>query len=192
MRVSISPGNSKLGGVPSVSLPPGISCPAGVSCLKSCYARKHCYERFRTVRQAWDNNWNILQADKSEYFNQICQFLKRKKPTFFRWHVGGDITNQEYFDMMLLTAVITPYTKHLAYTANGEIVLWNRMPENFTLRRSVWGEWVELPNDSSLVALVVDRGLGSQTPWHVCPGSCTDCGHRCWSGNVPTVVFEKH
>ena len=42
MKVSISKGNSKMGAIPSVSLPPITTCAAGCTCAKKCYAAKLC------------------------------------------------------------------------------------------------------------------------------------------------------
>lgn len=50
MEVKISSGNSKLGKIPSVSLPAGITCRNDCECSKKCYAKK--LERLRrTVKE---------------------------------------------------------------------------------------------------------------------------------------------
>ena len=52
MNVKISKGNSKLGAIPSVSLPAGKTCRNDCECSNKCYAKK--LERLRkTVREAY-------------------------------------------------------------------------------------------------------------------------------------------
>lgn len=45
MQVKISQGNSKMGSIPSVSLPAGVTCRSDCECNKKCYAMK--LERLR-------------------------------------------------------------------------------------------------------------------------------------------------
>lgn len=39
-KLSISPGNKKMGAIPSVSLPPIITCPTGCKCAKKMLCGK--------------------------------------------------------------------------------------------------------------------------------------------------------
>ena len=50
--VSISKGNSKMGAIPSVSLPPCITCNPTAPCFKKCYAVK-LSRRYKTVKTAY-------------------------------------------------------------------------------------------------------------------------------------------
>lgn len=91
MYVHISDGNIKLGRIFNVNLPPVISCATGVPCKKKCYAMK-AYKAYPTARNAWNDNLNLYNLNKDEYFASIINQLKRKKHLDrFRWHSSGDI-----------------------------------------------------------------------------------------------------
>lgn len=65
LHVSISRGNSKMGSVPSVSLPPVKTCsPEAVKhCGKKCYVKRYVLRRQKTVGAAYERNLYILQND---------------------------------------------------------------------------------------------------------------------------------
>ena len=91
MNVKISSGNIKLGQIPNINLPPVVSCAAGVPCKNKCYAMK-AYRAYPTARNAWNDNLNLYNLNKDEYFASIIKQLKRKKHfDRFRWHSSGDI-----------------------------------------------------------------------------------------------------
>ena len=57
MNIKISNGNSKMGKIPSVSLPSVVTCRKDCSCKEKCYARK--IERIRpNVRDSYAANQN--------------------------------------------------------------------------------------------------------------------------------------
>ena len=63
MEVKISSGNSKLGKIPSVSLPAGATCRSDCECSRKCYAKK--LERLRkTVREAYQHNYDLLKTNQ--------------------------------------------------------------------------------------------------------------------------------
>lgn len=144
MKLHISRENIKLGPIPSVSLPPGVSCPPGVPCREACYARK-AYEVYAkaTAKPAWDDNWALWNTSPILYWDGIDDFLKKKKPARFRWHVSGDIPSDEYFYGMLDIAEAHPQTVFTVYTKN-RIVLagWSfrkgNVPANLIVMESVW------------------------------------------------------
>lgn len=70
MEVKISSGNSKLGKIPSVSLPAGATCRSDCECSRKCYAKK--LERLRkTVREAYQHNYDLLK-NKPDVYWMIC------------------------------------------------------------------------------------------------------------------------
>ena len=98
MRVSISKGNSKMGYIPSVSLPPIKTCAQGCACAKKCYAAKLCRLR-PNVRKAYENNLDILINNEAEYWDQVNAVVKMSR--YFRFHVSGDIVDYNYFCNMV-------------------------------------------------------------------------------------------
>lgn len=94
--IAIAKGNSKLGKIPNISLPPGITCQ--MRC-KFCYALK--FYKWKSVRKAWDKNYEFYSKYPGIYFLEIEKFLNKYKPILFRYHVGGDIVDFIYFEQMV-------------------------------------------------------------------------------------------
>ena len=70
MLVKISPGNAKMGAVPSVSLPAYYTCRHDCECCKKCYARK--LERIRkSVREAYQSNYQLLEENPEVYWREV-------------------------------------------------------------------------------------------------------------------------
>ena len=112
MTVSISKANRKMGAIPSVSLPPVITCPKGAPCAGKCYAAKLC-RIYPSVKNAYQNNLNILNEDWEEYWRQVRAAVAMAR--YFRFHVSGDIPNPAYFKEMVITARQNPHTEILAF-----------------------------------------------------------------------------
>lgn len=98
--IKISDGNSKMGVVPSFSLPAGVTCSpeACRTCYKDgCYARK--IERIRpNVHAAYMRNLQLCKENLQfveQYF--MCYFGGLNAPRVFRLHVSGDFFSTEYF-----------------------------------------------------------------------------------------------
>ena len=91
--ISISNGNSKMGHIPSVSLPPIVTCKNCSSCAKKCYAAKLC-RMYKTVREAYARNLEILKENRNAYFNQVTAavILKGKEPDPKYKICGGNCT----------------------------------------------------------------------------------------------------
>ena len=111
--ISISKGNSKMGFIPSVSLPPIVTCAYGCKCAKKCYAAKLCKLR-PSVRNAYQRNLGILLKDDMGYWYQVNQAVKMSR--YFRFHVSGDIPDMNYLDRMVKLAQELPGTTFLAFT----------------------------------------------------------------------------
>ena len=69
-QISISHGNSKMGAIPSVSLPACITCNPSAPCFKKCYAAK--LERiYKNTRNAYARNLDILETEPAHYWLQV-------------------------------------------------------------------------------------------------------------------------
>lgn len=195
MKLSISKENSKMGKVCSVSLTPHKACPPDVPCKKSCYAWKIYFPPTRKpVRTAWDGNLAYAVADMAGYFGGINAFLHgvKKPKSFFRWHVGGDILNQEYLSGMKWIAQENVNTNFLAFTKNHSLD-FNGLPDNLVIIASMWPGWGD-PTLPLRKAWMQD-GTENRIPEGAleCQGGCDNCG-LCW--HLPSlnrdVVFHKH
>lgn len=199
-KLSVSPGNSKLGAIPSVSLPPVITCPAGVPCAKKCYAVKLQQIR-KVVRAAYARNYDILKSDPACYWAQLRAAAMVSR--YFRFHVSGDIPNGEYFAEMVKTAETIPGTEFLAFTkcynvVNAFIDNGGVIPKNLHIIFSKWedgGSWT-VPNPHKLPeSTVIFKGQEPRQEWKVCGGNCTECACRgvgCWELRAgETIAFYE-
>ena len=203
MKVSISKGNTKMGAIPSVSLPPIITCPTGCPCAKKCYAAKLCRLR-PSVREAYARNLEILKADPATYWLQVKAAASMTR--YFRFHVSGDIPSEIYFADMVQIARELPNTQFLAFTKRYDIVnnhldimeeIGAKLPENLHVIFSEWGEGWTVPNPYNLpTAAVIFKGQEPHDDWKVCGGNCTECACRgvgCWElKKGETIAFYEH
>lgn len=197
-KLSISPGNSKMGFIPSVSLPPITTCAAGCPCAKKCYAAKLC-RIYPSVKRAYQNNLDILNNNDLDYWYQIWQAAKTTK--YFRYHVSGDIVDSTYFNWMCTTAEQIPGTTFLAFTKRYDIVnnyidIFGKLPKNLKIIFSLW-EGMPIANPHNLpTAAVIFKGQVPADNWKICGGNCSDCACRgvgCWElKNGETIAFYEH
>ena len=197
IKASISKGNTKMGKVPSFSTMPGKTCSklACRTCLKECYAMK-AVRKYKETRNAYTRNTRLALDHREELFSQLGTFLARKNPEFFRFHVAGDIPDQDYLDRMYQIARDNPDTSFLAFTKRYYLTYAKR-PKNMTIVFSAW-PGVKFHRKRGIpVAWMVDkagveqRHLNRNVIW--CPGHCETCG-MCWA--LPQlgldVCFPQH
>jgi len=187
---TISHGNGKIGDTPNVSLLPIASCPADVPCRKDCYDCK-AVRRHPKVKAARSRNWQAAQHDWVAYFNGIRQYLDRFAPQYFRWHVGGDIPDRDYYREMCVIAREHPKTNFLAFTKNHSLDFRGR-PKNLNIVLSMWPGWGN--SKKRLPRAWMQDGAEKRIPESAiqCSGSCDSCG-ICWHLKAgQDVYFLKH
>lgn len=200
-NVSISNGNSKMGAIPSVSLPAIITCNKSAPCARPgspCYAAK-LQRIYSTVKNAYDRNLDILTTDPARYWLEVKQAAKMAR--YFRYHVSGDIPNAEYFAEMIRLAHELPHTQFLAFTKQYTIVndfLNNggAIPGNLKIIFSNWGAWkCENPHAIPECEIIL-KGTDPAPEWKICGGNCTECACRgigCWEiQNGETIAIYQH
>jgi hypothetical protein len=198
--VSISHGNSKMGAIPSVSLPACVTCNPSAPCFKKCYALR-LERRYKTVSNAYARNLEILNSDPASYWLQVKAAASMTR--FFRYHVSGDIPNATYLDRMVQIAIELPGTTFLAFTKQYNIVNTyidtfgaDAIPANLKIIFSNWGSW-KCDNPYNLpVCEVVLKGSAPAPDWKVCGGNCTECACRgvgCWEVKTgETIAIYEH
>lgn len=191
MSVKISTGNTKMGKVYNISLPPIKSCDSNSPCFKSCYAIKS-YRMFKYTKIAWDCNFELVMNDRDRYFNYIEEYLSKiKKPSLFRWHVAGDILDQEYFNSMNLIANKFSNWKFLAFTKKHDLK-YDNLVNNLNIVFSMWPGWGEINNDFPRAWMqdgTENRIIGKS---YECNGNCEKC-QICWHlKEKENVIFIKH
>lgn len=196
--IKISPGNQKMGNLPSISLPSVKTCRV-CNCNEKCYARK--LERLRpSVRNAYQHNLDVLTNDPDTYWREVEASIMMSR--FFRFHVSGDIPDEEYFARMVKAARRNPHCQILCFTKKYEIVngflIVDNLPRNLHIIFSGWAG-LEMLNPFSLPEAHVRYRDGSTTAREdavECGGNCsecalTDCG--CWTlKSGEQVVFHEH
>lgn len=206
-EVVISEHNSKMGDIPSVSLPPVKACGNSLLCRKKCYAKRP-YKMYPNTRRSWDQNLRLFALDGAYYFTSINDYLVNKsspirKPkvpfTMFRWHVSGDIINQPYMEGIALTADMFPKINFLCFTkmyhvVDNHIRGYDALSSNLQVVLSAW-PGLELFNPWDLPVAWVDDGTEDRIPDSavMCAGNCDTCG-SCWdlSNRGHDVYFKLH
>ena len=197
--VKISKGNSKLGAIPSVSLPSIKTC-RNCACQEKCYAQK--LERLRpSVKNAYEHNLGVLLSDPTTYWREVEASVMMSR--FFRFHVSGDIPNTAYLENMVDIAGRNAHCEILCFTkryemVNGFIQKNGELPSNLHMIFSGW-VGLEMANPFSLPEAHVRYRDGSTTAREdaiECSGNCTECALTeggCWNlQKGQQVVFNEH
>ena len=194
MKLTISKGNSKLGAIANLSLPPGEACRPDVACLRNgCYALK-AFTMYAGTRKAWGGNLNLWRTSPQAFRKQLDIWLQKRRPDRFRFHVGGDIPDREYFLMIRSIASNFPGTKFLVFTKRYDILTpadFQRLPGNLTV---ILSRWPGVPAPAGGFDAVPNAWLAEdpERPQNAdeCSGKCDICGD-CW-GRSSDIVFHRH
>lgn len=199
MQIKISPGNSKLGAIPSISLPSIVTC-RSCDCQKKCYANK--LERLRpAVRSAYQHNLEILKNEPETYWREVEASIMLNR--YFRFHVSGDIVDDTYFAKMVEIAQRNPHCSILCFTKKFEIInsfLENggEIPDNLHM---IFSGWIGLKMSNPFLlpeahVIYRDGTTTARDDAKVCNGNCTECALTeggCWSlKHGEQVVFHEH
>ena len=185
--IHISRGNSKLGGIPSISLSPIASCSREAKCIKDCYALK-ITQRFKHVREQWAQNLAHYKLSPEGYFEAVRVWLTHNSPDYFRWHVGGDMPDKAYLEQVVELAKFFSSIKFMCFTKQYSLVRGMKLPRNFICRVSAW-PYMKLPATGHPVAWI--RGdLRRPGNLHHCQGQCDKCLF-CWNTRKD-VLLKPH
>lgn len=199
MHIKISNGNTKMGSIPSVSLPSGITCRDDCGCRKKCYAAK--IERLRkAVKDSYLHNFNILNNEPDVYWREVEAVITLSR--FFRFHVSGDIPNLEYLEKMVGIANRNQHCHILCFTKRHEFVnaylSANTFPENLHIVLSGWRGF-EFENPHNLPeahVLYRDGYTTARQDAVMCDGNCAECATTdkgCWTlKHGEQVIFKEH
>lgn len=200
MNVKISSGNSKMGAIPSVSLPAGVTCRQDCECSKKCYAKR--LERMRpSVRQAYQHNYDLLTHDSDTYWREVEASIMMSR--FFRYHVSGDIPDNVYLAHMIEIAERNPHCEMLCFTkkynlVNDHLDFGGTIPKNLHIIFSGW-RGMKMVNPYNLPEAHVRYRDGTTTAREnakPCGGNCAECAITdggCWAAkHGEQVVFNEH
>lgn len=194
-----SAGNDKIGKLLNVSTSPRDACHHNAPCREgsNCYAahfRKSCLE-------AYAENTLIAKHDLGLFMECVFFILARRhksdtgrrRRTYFRWHVAGDILNQKYLDGMVHIARLFPMVRFLCFTKMQNLD-YSKVPANLSIIFSMWPGWGrKIPGQRH--AWLWDEHHDPRIPKNafLCPGMCQRCG-ICWNIHKAgrDVVFIDH
>lgn len=152
------------------------------------------YKRNKDVTTAWSNNLRYLQEDRDGFFADILRAIhRRKRLSFFRWHVSGEIPDQDYFYRMAHVAVNAPDVHFLVFTKRHELD-YTGCPSNLSVVASMWPGWGDA--NLHLPKFWVQDGFEWRIPptarW--CSGDCVTC-RDCWfmrDRGISDIAIRKH
>lgn len=201
LHISISRGNSKMGAVPSVSLPPVKTCsPEAVKfCGRKCYVRRYVGRR-KTVRDAYERNLYLLENEPEKFWREVNAAVAMT--THFRFGVSGDIPDVYYLANMAEIALNNPHCEILCFTKQYAIVnsyLSTRtFPDNLHIIFSAW-KGLPMNNLHNLPEAHVFYRDGTTTAKdgaRYCSGNCYECAMtnaNCWSlKQGEQIIFKEH
>lgn len=185
------------------SLPAQDTCPGATTlCKKYCYAKK-AEIMYKDVLPA---RYRALQesADPAFILNMIYTILKiyagtRKEKIVFRIHESGDFYNQLYADRWLLIMAAlqcVPGLNFIAYTKSFSFFDGRRLPDNFSLRASIWSDTA--PADLETIEKnhwPIYTAVKEFTPADTFARCrCSDCAKcsMCWNNNIPDIRCKIH
>lgn len=197
-HVYISPPNEK-NAPHSVSLLPVVDCESCGLCAKGCYDLRHDVI-YKNVRKQRVINSVIAHLNPVKYFREIsgrCQSLDR-----FRWHIGGDILNEDYWCGMVRVANENPHCKFHVFTKRYTIINQylddgHTIPDNINLRLSQWSNFeVYNPHGLNICRVALPNEV-VKTDAHsaVCNGDCTRCAIHsdgCFNRDYRTIIIPAH
>lgn len=200
MMLKVSPGNSKMGVIPSVSLPAIATCRNDCECNKLCYGNK--LERLRpSVRNAYQNNLDLLQKYPETFWREVEATIMMSR--YFRFHVSGDIPFSGYFRHMCDIASRNTHCEILCFTKKYEIVndylaSGKEIPDNLHIIFSAW-RYLPMDNPYRLPEAHVLYKDGSTTADEtalLCTGNCSQCARLnggCWSlKEGQQILLKQH
>lgn len=209
----LSTGNHKLKATQNIkfliwNIPAQSTCP-----YSTCLCRKYCYAQKaeRLYPQVLACREQNLQDSKQDNFvetmiQEICKYINRRtwrnKQVLFRIHESGDFYNREYTKKWVAIAKAFPSVRFLAFTKSLEFFSGIELPENFTVRFSVWADTnhddlsnaiVNYPMYSCIEKGTYEALLEKQGEVEKCDCDlgCGECG-KCWDKDLKLIFAKLH
>ena len=200
-HVFISQGNKKVGDVPSVSLLPVIDCGNCSKCKRSCYDLRHDIIMKECLRTRAVNSL-ICKHERERYFAEIDDYLAKHLRPAFRFHIGGDIVDDDYFARMVELSRKHRKVDFLVFTkmfhvVNGWIGTNGDLPPNLHVIFSGWiGLKMDNPYNLPTAHPIIDGVTSAPDGAKYCTGNCTECykeDRMCWTmGKGESILFAAH
>ena len=197
LKVCVGHGNSKVGNIPTFSLPSRLTCPgASPWCIEHCYARR--IEQLRTLCRAGYSRNLVLTWDAERFISTMLKAIPPDLPCF-RIHVCGDIYDREYSNSWQRICLQRPRVQFFAYTRSWAVA--ELRPALEELRRltnvqilASTDRTMPMPPEDWRVAFIEDDPRASGLKCSEQNGrsdSCLSCQY-CFTPGAGHVVFRIH
>lgn len=191
MRKRLTNGNKKVEAL-LFSLPPVKSCLNHASCAAACYAVK-AYKQYPSVRNLWDDNFDIAKNDLFKLYDDIVAQLKTTKKKIVRIHQSGDFFSQAYIQLWADIASNFPDVIFYGYTKVEKLLdisPLDKLP-NVNIIRSMINGQKNFGDLNYITALATETGAD------FCPatmGENVRCGETCFKcmEKGAKIVFLQH
>ena len=212
MTIKLSHGNKKLVSTPDTrfliwSIPPVSTCPFSTAlCRKFCYAMK-AYKAYPNAKRAWNDNY--MESLKVNFADNMILAItaelnrpsyRKAKSVVVRIHESGDFYDKYYTDSWLKVARFfneyAPKVKFMAYTKSVEFFKGEQIPENMTVRFSLWSdtepEQLQLAESMNLPIYTAVESFTNEPKRERC--GCEDCAKcaKCWNAKFQMLKCEIH
>lgn len=157
-HIHVSTGNKKIGnGIYNISLLPGnkplrkkdgtlLSNIPGTcggcckNCENACYARNYVSRYHNTCVPTYQDNTLLAIHDPARYWNEIQAYINNGIVSVFRFHVAGEIPNEDYLIRLIDLAYVNADVKFCIYTKRFAWIekYQNDIPENLHVLVSIW------------------------------------------------------
>jgi hypothetical protein len=194
-RLYISPGNSKLGFIPSFSIPEDVNCPGATpQCRKDCYF-KYMRLRLKRLDKTVKDNDQVVKTDP-DWVNRMIHSIQNMNCRYFRIHTGGDFFDQNYLNGWIETCKSLPDITFLAFTKSFKLD-YSAAPDNLNIMWSIFPDTImeDIPPGPKAFTLIPDMTYPASMLLNIkqCAGNCLHCG-ICFHSNQNQidVAFKAH
>ena len=198
MNLHISPGNTKMGNIPSFSLPAITTCPGSTPlCRKHCYANRNA-QMYKDTAECYKRNH--AEAEQSNFLETLGHHIHTLNARYFRIHVCGDFYDQRYLNIWTYIGKEFPNMDFLAFSKSFHLD-YSNAPNNLNVIWSVFPdtEMSTVPSgpraftDFSETHVDAPYAPGITDSAIKCAGLCTTCG-TCYHSNENQLdtIFEAH
>lgn len=180
--LQVSRWNTKLGVLPSFSLPALKTCPGKTEfCSRLCYGLNGRFARQR-MRELYQSNLEV--SKQADFVERIVRGILKTKTGVFRLHVVGDFYSVEYVEKWLEIADRLPDVKFFGSTRSWRVPGLRDTVERFRdlpnvyLRASIDFSHLDKPSDSWRVWSIEGEGDPCLHDYGLAE-SCITC-KKCW------------
>lgn len=189
------------------NLPAEKTCPFRTPhCSKCCYAKRD--ERYPHPREFRKRNY--AETKKASFVEDMIFTIEKEvdvnreegiKHTIVRIHESGDFYNAEYVDKWL--EIAKHFSEHkdvvfMAYTKSVAFFEKKAIPENMTIRFSLWDDTPEVQIAMAkalklpIYTVVDEKMFESENAKDRC--RCSDCARcgKCWNKKAKMIVCKTH